>query len=190
MPSIQNKYDACELFEVPVGLAKKLNVFDNLKYKDVKDLDDDEFVEIKFGHYNVEGEAMCYNNVRFMVHYETKTSKFNSWTHKRYNTSSEFAYYICELDDYLPEEEEEHEWEYSNYGTEPNPLFGSVSYQVAGGGLGNGNAYATIELKDGFYWYCEYGKDAYKKKVGTKIVWSDEIYDKKNPYECRSFDVY
>ena len=54
----------------------------------------------------------------------------------------------------------------------------------------NGNAYATIELKDGIYWYCEYGKDANKKKVGTKIVWSDEIYDKKNPYECRSFYVF
>lgn len=111
MTSIQNEYDACELFEVPVGLAKKLKVFDNLKYKDVKDLEDDEYVEIKFGHFDVEGEAMCYNNVRFMVHYETKTSKFNSWTHNRYNTSSEFAYYMCELDDYMAEEEEEEDEE-------------------------------------------------------------------------------
>lgn len=86
-------------------------------------------------------------------------------------------------------EDSDYEYDYCNYGTESNPRFGSVSFQVAGGGLMNGNAYATIELKDGFYWYCEYGKNANKKKVGTKIVWSDEIYDKKNPYECRSFDI-
>ena len=87
-------------------------------------------------------------------------------------------------------EDSDYEYDYCNYGTEPNPRFGSVSFQVAGGGLGNGNAYATVELKDKFYWYCEYGGHPNRKKIGTKIVWSDEIYDKKNPYECRNFDVY
>lgn len=83
----------------------------------------------------------------------------------------------------------EHEYEYSNYGTEKEPRFGEVSYMVAGGGMMNGNAYATIELKKGIYYYCEYGKNASRQAVGNKIVWSDEIYDKKNPYECRSFDI-
>ncbi len=87
-------------------------------------------------------------------------------------------------------EDSDYEYDYCNYGTESNPLFGSVSFQVAGGGLMNGNAYATVELKDKFYYYCEYGGHPYRKKIGTNIVWSDEIYDKKNPYECRNFDVY
>ena len=86
-------------------------------------------------------------------------------------------------------EDEDYEWEYENYGTEPTPLFGEISYQVAGGGMMNGNAYATIELKDGIYYYCEYGKHAQRREVGNKIIWSPEIYDKKNPYECRRFDI-
>lgn len=94
---------------------------------------------------------------------------------------------VCETED---TEDSDYEYDYCNYGTESNPRFGSVSYQVAGGGMMNGNAYATVELKDKFYWYCEYGGHPNRKKIGTNIVWSDEIYDKKNPYECRSFDVY
>ena len=86
-------------------------------------------------------------------------------------------------------DDEDYEWEYHNYGTEPTPLFGEISYRVAGGGMMNGNAYATIELKDGIYYYCEYGKNPSRREVGSKIIWSPEIYDKKNPYECRSFDI-
>jgi hypothetical protein len=86
-------------------------------------------------------------------------------------------------------EEEEHEYEYTNYGTEKEPRFGTLSYQVAGGGMMNGNAYATIELKNKIYYYCEYGQYASRQAVGNKIVWSDEIYDKKNPNECRAFDI-
>ena len=87
------------------------------------------------------------------------------------------------------EEEEEHEYEYTNYGTQKEPRFGKVSYQVAGGGMMNGNAYATIEIKEGIYYYCEYGKNASRQAVGDKIVWSDEIYDKKNEWESRAFDI-
>ena len=88
------------------------------------------------------------------------------------------------------EEEEEHEYEYYNYGTEREPRFGEVSYQVAGGGLGNGNAYATVELKDGIYYYCEYGDAASRVPVGNKIVWSDEYRrGEKDPYESRPFDI-
>tara|TARA_R110000764_G_scaffold84853_8_gene165516 strand:- start:293 stop:820 length:528 start_codon:yes stop_codon:yes gene_type:complete len=87
-------------------------------------------------------------------------------------------------------DDEDYEWEYHNYGTEPEPRFGEISYQVAGGGMMNGNAYATIELKDGTYYYCEYGKNPSRVElIGNKIIWSPEIYDKKNPYECRSFDI-
>ena len=86
-------------------------------------------------------------------------------------------------------EEEEQEYEYHNYATQKTPAFGEISYQVAGGGLQNGNAYATIELKNKMYYYCEYGKNSSRSFVGDKIVWSDEIYDKQNPYECRNFNI-
>ena len=87
-------------------------------------------------------------------------------------------------------EEEEEEWEYSNYETEKEPRFGETSYMVSGGGMMNGNAYATIELKDGLYYYCEYGNYPTRKCVGNKIVWSDEIYDKKDPYCMRQFSIW
>jgi hypothetical protein len=96
---------------------------------------------------------------------------------------------LCEKCGEEEEEEEEEKWEYHNYGTEKTPAFGEISYQVAGGGLQTGNAYATIELKKGMYYYCEYGKNPSCSFVGDTIVWSDEIYDKQNPYECRSFNV-
>jgi len=87
------------------------------------------------------------------------------------------------------EEEEEEEFEYCNYGTETEPRFGEISYMVAGGGMMNGNAYATIELKDGLYYYCEYGNYPKRQSVGNEIVWSDEFYDKQNPYCSRNFNI-
>ena len=65
------------------------------------------------------------------------------------------------------EEEEEEEFEYNNYNCDKT----LDVIQVAGGGLGNGNAYATIEKQNDKYYYCEYGKNAYKKYVGNKIVY-------------------
>ena len=87
------------------------------------------------------------------------------------------------------DEEEEEEWEYCNCGIEKEPRFGEMSYMVAGGGMMNGNAYATIELKDGLYYYCEYGNYPKRQSVGNEIVWSDEIYDKQNPYCSRNFNI-
>ena len=45
---------------------------------------------------------------------------------------------------------------------------------VSGGGMMNGNAYATIELKDGIYYYCEYGKNESRKSVGNTIMWGSQ----------------
>jgi len=71
----------------------------------------------------------------------------------------------------LLEEDDNYET-YYNYGTQKNGAF-----LVAGGGLGNGNAYATIELKcDGFY-YCEYGKNACSQYEGNTLKWIE-----KSPY--------
>ena len=66
----------------------------------------------------------------------------------------------------------EDEYEYQNYGTQPDG-----SYMVAGGGMMNGNAYATVEKKDGKYYYCEYGPSPYRKYIGNAIIWSDERRD-------------
>lgn len=71
----------------------------------------------------------------------------------------------------------EYEYQYTNYGIEPTPRFGTLSYQVAGGGLMNGNAYATVELKEGKYYYCEYGANPCRDLLGTTIKWCDEGYN-------------
>lgn len=65
--------------------------------------------------------------------------------------------------------ESEEEYDYYNYGTQKNG-----SFMVAGGGLMNGNAYATIIKKKKKYYYCEFGRNAYTKYIGDIIVWSDE----------------
>lgn len=95
-----------------------------------------------------------------------------------------------------PEDPHDKEWEYCNYGTESKESRNEkaiVSYQVAGGGMMNGNAYATVENrgteKSPEYYYCEYGQYASRTRIGNKIIWSDEFYDKQNPYESRNFDV-
>ena len=64
--------------------------------------------------------------------------------------------------------EMEEEKEFCNYGEKDGII------QVAGGGMMNGNAYATVELKNGKYWYCEYGKDPLTECRGNKLVYDDE----------------
>tara|TARA_R110001592_G_scaffold358192_1_gene662422 strand:- start:40 stop:639 length:600 start_codon:yes stop_codon:yes gene_type:complete len=102
----------------------------------------------------------------------------------------------CHRIEYPEEYEEEEEFNYCNCGIEKKPLFGKISYMVAGGGLGNGNAYATVEFipkgkkdTDDQYYYCEYGNNPTVEYLGKSIIWSDEIYDKENPYCNRNFKV-
>ena len=47
---------------------------------------------------------------------------------------------------------------------------------VAGGGMGNGNAYANVENRDGKYFYCEYGANPVEKYIGNKIIYDDPGY--------------
>jgi len=67
------------------------------------------------------------------------------------------------------EEEEEDEYTYYNYGVQKNGAF-----LVAGGGLMNGNACATIEKKDGKYYYCEYGKYPRQSCEGNTLIWVEK----------------
>ena len=80
------------------------------------------------------------------------------------------------------EEEEEEEYEYGAYSLEK--MF-KIVIMVAGGGLGNGNAYANIECEykteeeyetgeEGDIYYCEYGSNPVRCHVGTRIVWGEE----------------
>jgi hypothetical protein len=115
--------------------------------------------------------------------------------HKGKNTQHNMASYCAACNEISRCEDcagcfEEREWEYHNYVTEKTPAFGEVSYRVACGGLHNGNAYATIELKKGKYYYCEYGKEPSRSFVGNRIEWNDAIYDKNHPYEWRLFDIH
>tara|TARA_R100000388_G_C7133422_1_gene106536 strand:+ start:60 stop:509 length:450 start_codon:yes stop_codon:yes gene_type:complete len=65
------------------------------------------------------------------------------------------------------------EWEYNNYNCDKS----LDVIMVAGGGMMNGNAYATIEKENGKYYYCEYGKYPVKKYVGNKIIYDTEDYE-------------
>jgi hypothetical protein len=66
------------------------------------------------------------------------------------------------------EEEHEGEGEYTAYGASTKTI---TSYTVAGGGLMNGNAYATVEDDgEGKVYYCEYGKSPSRELIGTHIV--------------------
>ena len=76
--------------------------------------------------------------------------------------------------------ESEDEYEYENYGTQPDG-----SYLVAGGGMMNGNAYATIERKNDKYYYCEYGRCASRQYIGDTITWSEERQND----GCRAFNI-
>ena len=96
------------------------------------------------------------------------------------------------------EEEEEEEFNYCNCGIEKKPLYGKISYRVIGNGFGNCKVYATVEFipkgkkyTDDQYYFCEYvnGFIYSKKHLGNSIIWSDEIYDKENPYSNRSFKI-
>jgi hypothetical protein len=71
------------------------------------------------------------------------------------------------------EEEEGDAWEYENCGTQKNG-----SFMVAGGGMMNGNAYATVEKQNDRYYYCEYGPHPSRECIGNTIKWEQERQDK------------
>ncbi len=61
-----------------------------------------------------------------------------------------------------------------------------VKLLVAGGGMMNGNAYAEVEAhykkEDDWLngedaidiYYCEYGKNPCRDRIGTRFIWKDE----------------
>lgn len=80
------------------------------------------------------------------------------------------------------EEEEEKEYEYYAYGLKK---VYKVVINVAGGGMGNGNAYANIEGEweteedfengeEGDIFYCEYGSNPCRNYVGKRIVFGED----------------
>ena len=70
------------------------------------------------------------------------------------------------------DEEEEEERMYYNYGEKDGII------QVAGGGMMNGNSYATVEEKvEGKYWYCEYGKNPTSYYIGNTMIEYDNGFD-------------
>ena len=78
---------------------------------------------------------------------------------------------------------EEKEWQFCAYGNESKYI---VKLTVAGGGMMNGNAYATVELEyedvDAYYedhecamcYYCEYGKNPSRRYIGNKVIFCED----------------
>tara|TARA_R110002153_G_scaffold128867_2_gene277473 strand:- start:1464 stop:1760 length:297 start_codon:yes stop_codon:yes gene_type:complete len=84
--------------------------------------------------------------------------------------------------DWETKEEEEYEYEFNDYGF--NKVY-KIVVQVAGGGMGNGNAYATVEGEwaceddfnngeDGEIYYCEYGHNPKRDYRGNRLIFNDE----------------
>ena len=78
--------------------------------------------------------------------------------------------------------EEEKEYEFNDYGC--SKVY-KIVIMVAGGGLGNGNAYATVEGEwaceddfnngeDGEIYYCEYGPNPVREWRGVRLRYSDD----------------
>jgi hypothetical protein len=76
----------------------------------------------------------------------------------------------------------EDEFEFNDYGF--STVY-KVVIKVAGGGLANGNAYATVEGEwannddfnngeDGEIYYCEYGPNPVREWRGERMIYSDD----------------
>ena len=82
----------------------------------------------------------------------------------------------------------EKEYEYTDYGATASYI---VKIMVAGGGMGNGNAYAELEFhydseedmindpcEANEIYYCEYGNNPRRDLLpGNNIVWDEEGYN-------------
>tara|TARA_R110002072_G_scaffold2134_1_gene17820 strand:- start:1477 stop:1746 length:270 start_codon:yes stop_codon:yes gene_type:complete len=79
-------------------------------------------------------------------------------------------------------EESETEWEFNCAGLQK---VYKIVITVAGGGLGNGNAYATVEGEweseddynnnaGGAIYYCEYGNNPCRRLIGEGIEWGED----------------
>ena len=78
---------------------------------------------------------------------------------------------------------EEKQYEFCGYGRESLYI---VKITVAGGGMMNGNAYATVEMvykSEEDYenepdcaecYYCEYGKAPSRKYIGNKVIFAED----------------
>ncbi len=80
------------------------------------------------------------------------------------------------------EEEEKEEYEFNDYGCKK---MYKIKIQVAGGGMINGNAYATVEGEwaseedfndgdDGEIYYCEYGINPVKDYRGSQLKFNED----------------
>ena len=78
--------------------------------------------------------------------------------------------------------EDEWAYEFNDYGF--SKVY-KIVIMVSGGGMANGNAYATVEgewaneddynnSEDGEVYYCEYGSNPVRKWLGERMIYSDD----------------
>jgi len=113
-------------------------------------------------------EAIRFETMSFMgkvdVHEELKEKYASSDDESSDNESS---------DDESSDDEDEEEYEFYDYGRKDGKII------VAGGGLGNGNAYATVkQLDNGYIRYHEYGKYACSRMYRNHYIdWNDKEFN-------------
>ena len=102
---------------------KKLDLFDNISYKYIKDIinDDDYDIEVEIKDFECDRIAYCKTQFTFSIpqlideRFGEKYYEYKKFVvENEYNTSSPFALMMCELyeDDEEEEEEEEDDWKY------------------------------------------------------------------------------
>ena len=102
---------------------KNLDLFDNISYKYIKDIinDDDDFIDVEIERLDCDRVAWCKTQFKFSIpqlydeRFGEKYYKDATFTVvKEYNSSSAFALMMCELDEEEEEEEDKTDTEDSS----------------------------------------------------------------------------
>ena len=103
---------------ISIETAKYLGLFDEVKYKYVKDFfdnnDDDDFIEVEVEAVDDDNDTWCKTIFKFEIPFDfgmCDKGILKVKTTKRYSGSSPIAMKMCEVWDSIEEEEEEEEEE-------------------------------------------------------------------------------
>ena len=91
-----------------IETMKKLDLFDNISYKYIKDIinDDDDCIDVEIEDVECDRITYCKTRFKFQIDLGSGNGVLKVTTEKEYNTSSPFALMMCELEEDEEEEEE------------------------------------------------------------------------------------
>jgi hypothetical protein len=100
-------YTKCLMIET----MKKLDLFDDIPYKYIKDIinDDDDCIDVELEEVECDRIAYCKTKFTFKIDLGSGNGILNVNFEREYNTSSPFALMMLELEEEEEEEDEEEE---------------------------------------------------------------------------------